>query len=436
MSVRRVFCTRILALVLCAVMILAPVLSLAEENAPVTHTGRATTTLKVRRAPDKDALGNDSIPRGEMVNIIEYGYEWCKVRTKRVEGYVMTKYLADIQGDGGPKDDRPQEQEKPKELQGELQPGFTMNKSNFEEKFYAHAVRNQAPVYSRPDLNAYQGTFVKQYKKVIVGEISGEWALVRYGNHYGYMRLNHLFKWDRIDPYAGDIPGLEIWPYLAFVNHTTVVRDIETDKELQTINPGSAICVGEKDAQGRYPVPWDRQTGYVSEDEVAWLMPVVPWQEAQAGDLISVMTTFFGVGKSTLQIQGRNWNIHLASGMISGTVLQPGQEYNMNKTIGPYRKSTGYHSAPIMSDDALVGYGGGTCQVNTTFYITTMQIPLLVTHRKVHAEVGMHYAEQGFDAAVGGGDINLEMVNSLPYPVRYEFMNSDGVLTCCIFREG
>jgi len=73
--------------------------------------------------------------------------------------------------------------------------------------------------------------------------------------------------------------------------------------------------------------------------------------------------------------------------------------------------------------------------VNTTFYITTIQVPLLVTHRKVHANVGMYYALQGFDAAVGGGDINLTMVNTLPYAVRYEIMNSDGVLTCCIFRE-
>ena len=89
-----------------------------------------------------------------------------------------------------------------------------------------------------------------------------------------------------------------------------------------------------------------------------------------------------------------------------------------------------------MSKDASTGYGGGTCQVNTTFYIATVQLPLLVTHRKVHAEVGMDYVKQGFDAAVGGGDINLKMTNTLPYPVRFVFMNSDGVLTCCVFRQG
>ena len=88
-----------------------------------------------------------------------------------------------------------------------------------------------------------------------------------------------------------------------------------------------------------------------------------------------------------------------------------------------------------MSGEKLAGYGGGTCQTNTTFYITVMQVPLLVTHRKVHAEVGMYYAEKGFDAAVGGGDINLTMENSLPYPVRFQFFNSDGVLTCCVFKE-
>ena len=82
-----------------------------------------------------------------------------------------------------------------------------------------------------------------------------------------------------------------------------------------------------------------------------------------------------------------------------------------------------------------MGYGGGTCQVNTTFYVCTIQVPLLVTHRKVHAEVGMDYIPKGFDAAVGGGNINLTMKNTLPYAIRYQFMNSDGVLTCCIFRE-
>ena len=39
---------------------------------------------------------------------------------------------------------------------------------------------------------------------------------------------------------------------------------------------------------------------------------------------------------------------------------------------------------------------------------------------------------QGFDAAVGGGNINLTLENTLPYAIRYQFFDCDGVLTCCI----
>ena len=434
MKNHRVF-RRLAAMLLTVLLFTQPLLALAEESETITHIAKATVALKVRREPAKDANGCGSISRGEMVNIVEYGEMWCKVLLPRTTGYVQTRYLTDVVAQEGyvPEEKKPTE---PKEAVGELMPGFKTNKSNFHQGYYAHAVKDLAVIYSEPSEKAKWLDEVKAYKQVIVSEVSGDWALVCYrGSVYGYMRTKDLFKWDRIDPYVGDIPGLEVWPNLIFTNKSTTIYDIETGEKLVTVNPGSAICAGEKDGFGRYPIPYERVTGYVHEDDVAYVMPVKKWDEAEKGDLISTMTTFFAVGKSTLQYQGRNWNIHLASTMLSGVVLQPDEPFNMNNTIGPYRKSTGYKSAPIMSDKALSGYGGGTCQVNTTFYITTIQVPLLVTHRKVHAEVGMYYAEKGFDAAVGGGDINLTMINTLPYPVRYEFMNSDGVLTCCIFRD-
>lgn len=412
-----------------------PAAVLAEEEAPITHIAQCTVALKVRVQPQDNAAGRDSIPRGSFVNILEYGEEWCKVRTDRIEGYVKTKYLSDIREQnaaGAAEVPAAEPVEATVPADGE---GFTMTKDTFEEKFIAHTVKDYASVYDEPSESSRRRTQIKIYKEVIVGEVEGDWCYVRYNNSvYGYMLTDTLFKWDRIDAYAGDIPGLDIWPYMAFVNKSTLIKDITTGEELVTVNPGSAICVGEKDAFGRYPLPYHRTTGYINEEDVAYLMPVVAWDEAESGDLLSVMTTFFAVGKSTLQYQGRNWNIHLSSAFISGTVLQPGEKYNQNQTIAPYAKSTGYHSAPIMSSEKLAGYGGGTCQTNTTFYITVMQIPLLVTHRKVHAEVGMYYAQKGFDAAVGGGDINLLMENTLPYPVRFQFFNSDGVLTCCVFK--
>ncbi|MBR6569186.1 MAG: VanW family protein [Clostridia bacterium] len=432
---------RLISLLLTLVMLL-PAFALAEEEeAPVTHTAKASVALKVRRAPSDDALGGDSIPRDSLVYILEYGNVWSKVRTSRMEGWVKTQYLVDLQvvdyeAIAAQEAAREAARQEAAANPGEMEPGFTMNRRNFEEKYYAHTVRNRVAIHKEPAENASVERYLEIYSQVIVGEISGDWCFVCYkGSQYGYVRTDYLFKWDRIDPYAGQIPGLEIWNNLVFVNQRVTIYDIFTNEELGTVNPGAAFSAGDKDEFGRYPVPYDRTTGYVTEDQVAYVMPVAPWATAESGDLISVMTTFFPLGITNPQIQGRNWNIHLASNFITGTVLQPGEGFNMNQVIGPYQKATGYMSAPILSSKSTSGYGGGTCQVNTTFYICTIQVPLLVTHRKVHQNVGMDYADQGFDAAVGSGDINLTMVNTLPYAIRYQFMNSDGVLTCCIFRE-
>lgn len=426
-------------LLLAAMMALSPLCALAQEAAeddldPITHTAIASVALKVRRSPSKDALAGDSIPRDSFVYILELGEEWCRVRTPVMEGYVLTEYLDDITL----YDLEAAEANGTADLEIEVAepvnaPNFTTSAENFYEGYYAYAVKT-AIIYLEPNELSRKIGSVPMYEQVIVSEVSGEWCLARYENVYGFIRTSSLFKWDRIDPYVGEIPGLDIMPYLAFVNHTTTIYSMEDDSVLKTINPGAAIAVFELDEEGRYPLPYWRTTGYIKEEDVAWLMPVKDWETAESGDLISTMSTYYAVGISTLQYQGRNWNIRLSSSMITGTILQPGEEYNQHQTIGPFMQSTGYHKAPIMKKGALWGYGGGTCQVNTTFYIATIQLPILVTHRKVHADVGIYYAKKGFDAAVGGGDINLIMTNTMPYAIRYHMFVSDGVVTCCIYK--
>lgn len=426
-------------LLLAAMMALSPLCALAQEAAeddldPITHTAIASVALKVRRSPSKDALAGDSIPRDSFVYILELGEEWCRVRTPVMEGYVLTEYLDDITL----YDLEAAEANGTADLEIEVAepvnaPNFTTSAENFYEGYYAHAVKT-AIIYLEPNELSRKIGSVPMYEQVIVSEVSGEWCLARYENVYGFIRTSSLFKWDRIDPYVGEIPGLDIMPYLAFVNHTTTIYSMEDDSVLKTINPGAAIAVFELDEEGRYPLPYWRTTGYIKEEDVAWLVPVKDWETAESGDLISTMSTYYAVGISTLQYQGRNWNIRLSSSMITGTILQPGEEYNQHQTIGPFMQSTGYHKAPIMKKGALWGYGGGTCQVNTTFYIATIQLPILVTHRKVHADVGIYYAKKGFDAAVGGGDINLIMTNTMPYAIRYQMFVSDGVVTCCIYK--
>ncbi|MDD3335889.1 MAG: VanW family protein [Eubacteriales bacterium] len=401
----------------------------AEESTAAEQTYQyyalTTVALKVRRRPEKDAPGIGSIAKGATVFILEMTDEnWALVEYGERSGYIQRQYLEYVT----PYDGAAVAQE-------EQQKEFSADTGSFREAYIAYAVK-EAGLRSEPNEDSKWILTIPTYKQVTVSVVDGDWCYANYQGHLGYIRCDSLFKWDRLVADAGEIPGLDILPLLVFVNHSTNLYSMEDNSVLKTINPGAAIACYEKDAMGRYQLPYWRTTGYIREEDVAYVMPVADYETAQPGELISVMSTYYAVGVTTVNYQGRNWNIHLASSMINGYVLQPGENYDQYQVIGPYRKSTGYHSAPIMKKDALTGYGGGTCQVNTTFYITNIQVPIVVTHRVVHADVGIYYAKKGFDAAVGGGDINLTLTNTLPYAIRYQFFDSDGVLTCCIFRDG
>ncbi len=427
---------RAFALLLAALLALAPLAALAEENAveeaQVAYVGKATVALKVRTEPNRDSRGVDSIPQNGTVYVLELtNDEWVKVQTENTTGYVLAKYVNGMRDVSGIDASQLIEE---KELPDGTDP-FTAEVTEFKEGYKAFTLYSDY-LYEKPNLGSGHVIHVPANKELVVSTVSGDWCLARYKDVEGYMLCSTLYKWDRLDAYAGEIPGLTVMPKIVFLNRTTDVYSMDDNTILKDypMPPGSCIAVYEKDVLGRYQTPYHRTMGYINEDAVAYEMDVVPWEDAQPGDLIAAMTTYYAVGVSTLQYQGRNWNIYLASSMISGTVLQPGQDYDMNATIGPYRKSTRYHEAPIMSKNASSGYGGGTCQVNTTFYMTNIQVPILVTHRRVHADVGIYYVPRGFDAAVGGGSINLQLTNTLPYAIRYQFFISDGVLTCCIFR--
>ncbi len=399
------------------------------------YVATAMKALRVRRGPGTEHGTSDSIPKGSTVYIVELGTEWSKVRTVKAVGYVQTALLADIRDYNASRGIVGAEAEMPDSpvIQSVVSSG------SFKAGYKAYAVKN-ALVYQEPDQRTRILTKVPTYEEVLVSHVQGEWSYILYNKYKGYVLNTTLFKWDRIDPYAGPIPGNIVYPTIAFMKHTTDILAYnhkgKKPKVLKTINPGAAICVELPDEQGRYKTPYWRTTGYVTDDDIAYKMSVVPYDQAQPGDLVSVMTTYYAVGVHTLQYQGRNWNIYLATTMITDTIVQPGAQVNVNKVIGPYRRSTGYKPAPIASPTALWGYGGGTCQVNTTLYNTIIQVPILVNHRKVHANIGAKYFLKGFDAAVGGNDINMIFTNTLPYPIRFTFMISDGALTCCIFRAG
>ena len=167
-------------LLLAGMVALSPLCGLAqevaaEEEAPITHTAIASVALKVRRSPSKDASAGDSIPRDSFVYILELGEEWCKVRTTRMEGYVLTQYLDDITL----YDLEAAEANGTADLEIDVAepinaPNFTTSPENFHEGYYAYAVKN-AVIYLEPNELSRKIGSVPIYDQESVREVSDEW---------------------------------------------------------------------------------------------------------------------------------------------------------------------------------------------------------------------------------------------------------------------
>ena len=114
--------------------------------------------------------------------------------------------------------------------------------------------------------------------------------------------------------------------------------------------------------------------------------------------LLSTFTTSFK--GSTLGRKNRVNNMALAVSRINAVVLEPGEEFSMNKTILDRTKENGYYLAPAIRNGAYEKeYGGGVCQVSSTLFNAVMMADLTITERHHHSWP-MHYVPVGRDAIV------------------------------------
>ena len=120
-------------------------------------------------------------------------------------------------------------------------------------------------------------------------------------------------------------------------------------------------------------------------------------------------TSFKG---STLGRKNRVNNMALAASRINGIVLEPGQEFSMNKAILDRTKENGYYLAPAIRNGTYEKeYGGGVCQVSSTLFNAVMMADLSVTERHHHSWP-MHYVPIGRDATIATGSKDFKFVNS------------------------
>ncbi len=389
------------------------------DAAEALYTGTVTKQLTVRQSKDRSSLRMQTLTEGETVYITELGEEWFGVVKNGVHGYVLSGPVQSIT---------------PAREGIELPEGYELS-IPFEAVYTATADVNLS-IRRTKDTEAQVMGMVYEDETVDVMLTDGQWARVRKGGADGYVLSSHLKHFNRYDPYGPYIPGVQFYPYAAVVREETDILDADTGELLRTVPEGAVLAVSALDERMSVTLPYDRITGRILATGHLEMQDVIAWDQAQAGDLIAVFSTYYDPAQETPEQIGRLYNIRLGIERLQDVIVPIGETFKFNDYCAPYTQANGYELGPIInyvtSDD--LGYGGGICQVSTTLYNAVLQIPIDIVKQQVHSSYGISYAPLDMDAAVGTGNIDLRLRNALPYDIRFSLQAEGGVVTVRVYR--
>lgn len=141
----------------------------------------------------------------------------------------------------------------------------------------------------------------------------------------------------------------------------------------------------------------------------------------------SFTTTFYNSGPDRIH------NVALAAKTLNGTIIEAGETFSFNKTVGNRTEERGYKTAKVILDGNYTdGVGGGVCQVSTTLYNALLLADLPVTSVYQHTLVPS-YVKPSFDAMVSFGHADLCFLNNTDRPIYIEAKTKDKAITFTIY---
>ena len=112
-------------------------------------------------------------------------------------------------------------------------------------------------------------------------------------------------------------------------------------------------------------------------------------------------------------------NIALVVDKLNGTIIQPGDKFSFNDSVGERSEERGFREATaLFGKEKIRAFGGGVCQVSTTIYQAARNAGLEIEERHQHKKK-IPYAEVGEDATVDfAADFDLVFENSTDRPIE------------------
>ena len=139
-----------------------------------------------------------------------------------------------------------------------------------------------------------------------------------------------------------------------------------------------------------------------------------------------------GQGISNFSGSPKNRIHNIKTGLVkfNGLILNPGQEFSFNNLLGGSGPEEGFLPELVIKKDKTVPeYGGGLCQVSTTFFRAAVNSGLEITQRTPHAFPVEYYHPQGFDATVYEPSPDLCFINNTPAHLLIEGLVQGSQLT-------
>ena len=147
-------------------------------------------------------------------------------------------------------------------------------------------------------------------------------------------------------------------------------------------------------------------------------------REARFADVLAQVQTYQSSNFN------RCTNLRLACEAINGIVLNPGDVFSFNGSVGERTEEKGYLPAlAYVGGESADDIGGGICQVASTLYYACLHADLEIVERWCHMYPS-DYVPYGMDATVYWGYLDYQFRNNTDHPLRIDASyESDGYVT-------
>ena len=209
-----------------------------------------------------------------------------------------------------------------------------------------------------------------------------------------------------------------------YAQFCTDVKNAEMDKETFEITPEVYGYRFDLEAAKKQQDEAEFET--VLEFPFAVVVPEVDSETLSATLFCDVLSEHTTSGNSA---SGRVINLRLACEAVNGVVLNPGEVFDYNETLGERTSERGYqYGATYVGGKTIQSIGGGICQVSSTIYYCSLLADMEIVTRSNHGYV-VGYLPLGMDATVSWGGPEFRFKNNSNYPIKIEASADGGKVT-------